>query len=211
MAMQITKKKKKQKKKKEKKKKEKNKEKIAIWTFYKVTSGTLKHKFWPNLVLAKLGLAKVGLGQSSSDQTWTWPNLVSPMLVIAHLHVPRNLRIGGDGRGLPDENLTSTARKMQFRPFLQCAAPGRSSPCDRGFPGIQRHPHSNGRDQLWPNRCLAKFGYHVWPNQPTLSRPSLAKTKFGQMWKNILESQSKMSNFEGKLRKYKNVKQTTKL
>ena len=41
-----------------------------------------------------------------------------------------------------------------------------------------------GRDQVWPNPSVAKFGYQVWPNQvwprPSLARPSLAKTKFGQ-------------------------------
>ena len=36
---------------------------------------------WPNLVLAKLGLAKLGLGQTWFGQTWSWPNLVWPNLV----------------------------------------------------------------------------------------------------------------------------------
>ena len=35
---------------------------VAIWTFWKVTNKFGQHKFGPNFVLAKLGLAKIGRG-----------------------------------------------------------------------------------------------------------------------------------------------------
>ena len=41
---------------------------------------------WPNLVLAKLGLAKLGLGQTWSGQTHSWPNLDLAKLGLARFH-----------------------------------------------------------------------------------------------------------------------------
>ena len=52
---------------------------------------TLKTKIWcwPNLVLAKLGLAKLG---HSFGQTWFWPKLVTPRRCAVGVHRSRSLR-----------------------------------------------------------------------------------------------------------------------
>ena len=56
---------------------------LASWTFWKVTGTIDQHKFWPYMVLAKLGLATLGLakhghspdGHSSSVvKVWRMPS-----------------------------------------------------------------------------------------------------------------------------------------
>ena len=59
-----------------------------------------------------------------------------------------------------------------------------------------------GRDQVWPNPSLAKFGYQVWPNQvwpdQVWPRPSLARPSAGQSKK--VRVSVKVSPAEGQRR-----------
>ena len=69
-----------------------------------------------------------------------------------------------------------------------------------------------GRDQVWPNPSLAKFGCQVWPDQVWQDQvwpgPSLAKTKFGQdqvRTINIVRVSVKVSPAEGRRRLHTNT------
>ena len=115
------------------------------------------------LILAKCGLAKCGHENKLAKFGFFWPNAVWPKAGMTFS--------------------SAGAFKCARLEFSGCRVkPRRPRSLQKQYPNsTRRHPErdkkseKNGRDQVWPNPSLAKFGYQVWP-RPSLARPSAGQS-----------------------------------